>query len=196
MAVVVGGGQQLGLGGGAHHHEGEHRELQHTAHTVSDNVYQMVCNGQVQAHLTCRHSRESFTSLHFSLPPSLHFFPFFSFSFSSFHFWIWIFLPRSSVFDEASCWEMKAQHSVPGYYMLLSCCCHELRFSSRRAFLYIGNDGEGQCMRSTSWSLSGPTPFRAKWLYPRYSLQVYTHELIWILTAINHGRKMRNQLLI
>lgn len=78
MAVVVGGGQQLGLGGGAHHHEGEHRELQHTAHTVSDNVYQMVCNGQVQAHLTCRHSRESFTSLHFSLPPSLHFFPLFS----------------------------------------------------------------------------------------------------------------------
>lgn len=85
MAVVVGGGQQLGLGGGAHHHEGEHRELQHTAHTVSDNVYQMVCNGQVQAHLTCRHSR----ILHFLALLSLAvlaLFPFFTFLLTVFLF--------------------------------------------------------------------------------------------------------------
>lgn len=32
-----------------------------------------------------------------------------------------------NVYDEASCWEMKAQFTVPGYY-ILSCCCYELRF--------------------------------------------------------------------
>lgn len=39
-------------------------------------------------------------------------------------------------------------------------------------------------------------PLSGEMTESKVHLQVYTHDLICILTAINHGRKMRNQLLI
>lgn len=55
MAIVVGRRQQLRFRRGAHHHEREHRQLQHTAYTVGNNVHQMVCDSQIQTHLSSRH---------------------------------------------------------------------------------------------------------------------------------------------
>lgn len=113
----------------------------------------MVCDSQIQAHLTCTHS----AILHFLALPLLCLFPFLSITAQLVFLFEWIFFRVQCLW-----WgvvlgnESAVQCSWLLYPVLLLL---RTAFSSRRLYTARANDGEGQCMRTTSWGLSSPTPF-------------------------------------